>query len=64
MAMSDEASENASARIDRALARIEAAAKRSAHDHADLTRRHAALRSQVGAALASLDSLIADEGQD
>ena len=62
--MTDQASENASARIERALARIEAAAKRTSADRAGLERRHAALRSQVGAALAALDSLIASEGDD
>ncbi len=60
--MTDQASENASARIERALVRIEAAAKRSASSHSDLQRRHATLRREVGEALASLDSLIAAEG--
>ncbi|MES2338504.1 MAG: hypothetical protein V4537_10440 [Pseudomonadota bacterium] len=62
--MNDQASENASARIERALARIEAAARRNARDHADLARRHATLRNEVGSALTALDSLIAGEGDD
>jgi hypothetical protein len=62
--MTDQASENASARIERALARIETVTRRSAVDRADLERRHAALREQVGAAIASLDSLIASDGDD
>ena len=62
--MSDQASEKASARIERALARIEAAARTGAASRADLERRHARLREQVGAALASLDSLIAAEEDD
>lgn len=59
--MNDQASENASARIERALARIEAAARAATELRRDLERRHDALRREVGAALASLDSLIAAE---
>ena len=62
--MSDQASENARLRIDRALDRIEAAARRGAADRAALERRHAALRDQVGTALAALDSLISSDGDD
>ena len=62
--MTDQASDIASARIERALARIEAAAAMQATSYADLARRHATLREHVGAALASLDSLIAAEGDD
>lgn len=56
-------------RIGQALARIEAAARRieqaaarpssaSASGDSDLERRHASLRSEAGAALRELDSLI------
>ena len=56
-------------RIRQALARIEAASQRieaagarptpsSSGDTADLERRHAALRSETGAALQQLDRLI------
>ena len=62
--MSDQAPENASARIERALSRIDEAAKRSVADRAALDRRHTALRSEVTTALAALDSLIASDGED
>ena len=45
-------------RIERALARIEAAAARRAFDADALTRRHTALREKVEGAIAALDSLI------
>ena len=50
----------ATARIDAAIRRIEAAAVRSAIRDADpeLARKHEALRSEAGAALAELDRLI------
>ena len=50
----------ATARIDAAIRRIEAAAGRSAIRDADpeLARKHEALRSEAGAALAELDRLI------
>ena len=62
--MTDQASENATARIERALARIETSVKRGAADRAALERRHAALRREVTVALTALDSLIAGEGED
>lgn len=46
-------------RIERALARIEAAATRRAFDADALARRHAALREKVEDAIDALDSLIA-----
>lgn len=54
----------ASDRIDRAIARIEAAARQSTGSHADLQKRHAALRDQVAVALAGIDSLIAEKDAD
>jgi hypothetical protein len=50
------------ARIEQALARIEAAAAARAFAAAKLARRHARLRERVTAAVTSLDALIA-EGQ-
>ncbi|MCP3733165.1 hypothetical protein M9978_22430 [Sphingomonas sp. MG17] len=49
-------------RIERALARIEAAAAKRAFDADALQRRHAALREKVEDAIDALDSLI--ERQD
>lgn len=49
-------------RIERALARIEAAAARRAFDAERMERRHAALRARVEDAVAALDALIADAG--
>lgn len=51
-------------RIERALARIEAAAANRAFDAEKLERRHAALRDTVQTAIATLDELIAREEQD
>lgn len=48
-------------RIERALARIEAAAAKRAFDADALRRRHMALRTKVEAAIESLDSLIERE---
>lgn len=62
--MSDQAPEIAAARIERALARIEAASAAALRDKADLTARHAALRAQIGEAIVQLDSLIAAEEDD
>ncbi|MFD1788645.1 hypothetical protein ACFSC3_13825 [Sphingomonas floccifaciens] len=62
--MNEQGAESASARIDRALARIEAAAQRLVRDRTDLERRHDALRDQVSEAIAALDSLIATEEDD
>src|ERR1044072_5296201 len=51
----------ASARIDKALARIEAAATARAYNVERLTRRHTVLREKIEDAVASLDALIARE---
>ena len=48
-------------RIERALARIEAAAAARAYSVERLTHRHAALREKIEDAVASLDALIARE---
>ena len=50
-----------SARIEKALARIEAAATARAYTIERLTHRHAALREKIEDAVASLDALIARE---
>ena len=47
------------ARIDAALARIEAAVEAHGHAAADLGRRHAELKRQVADAIAALDDLLA-----
>lgn len=62
--MSDQGPEIASDRIERALARIEAAAAVVSRDRARLDDRHTALRAQIGAAIAQLDSLIAAQRDD
>lgn len=49
-------------RIERALARIEAAAARRAFDADALARRHTALREKVEDAIQALDSLIDRQG--
>ncbi|WP_326524435.1 hypothetical protein [Sphingomonas sp.] len=59
--MTDQASENAMARIDRALARIEAAANRQGEALDMLRGRHATLRAEITSAIAALDSLAAGE---
>jgi hypothetical protein len=46
-------------RIERALARIEAAAAKRAFDADALQRRHAALREKVEDAIEALDALMA-----
>jgi hypothetical protein len=51
-------------RIERALARIEAAAARRAFDAERLEHRHAVLRGKVEQAIAALDAVIAQEGED
>jgi hypothetical protein len=51
-------------RIERALARIEAAARKRAFDADALRRRHTALRTKVEAAIESLDSLIERQDAD
>lgn len=51
-------------RIERALARIEAAAAKRAFDGDALERRHLALRGKVEAAIDALDSLIERQGED
>jgi len=48
-------------RIERALARIEAAAASRAYNVERLTRRHALLRERIEDAVASIDALIARE---
>lgn len=45
-------------RIERALARIEAAAAARAYSSARLAQRHAALRERIQDAVTSLDALI------
>ena len=55
------------ARIDRALARIEAAAARRATPSGSdpaVEHRHARLRASVARAIAALDTVIADEDAD
>jgi hypothetical protein len=56
-----DATPSALERIERALARIETAAARRAFDAERLERRHAAMRGRVEAAIAALDTLIAQE---
>lgn len=56
-------SENPADRIERALARIEAAAAERAYATERLARRHAVLRDRVQDALAALDQLIAEDKQ-
>lgn len=51
-------------RIEKALARIEAAAAARAYSVERLTHRHAALREKIEDAVASLDALIAREKVD
>ena len=46
------------ARIDAAARRIEAAAQPGASDHGEVHARYQALRTEAGAALAELDALI------
>lgn len=52
------------ARIERALQRIEAAAAARAFDNEQLARRNRVLRTRIEEAIASLDSLIAQELPD
>ena len=58
--MTDEATLPALDRIDRALARIAAAGARQAKANHSLAARHEALRTRIGEAIASLDTMIAD----
>lgn len=51
--------ENAAARIEAALSRIERAAQRAAAEKRDLAARHARLRQAVTGSLAEIDQLIA-----
>lgn len=51
--------DTAAARIERALARIEAAARARAYATERLARRHAVLRARIEEAVTSLDGLIA-----
>jgi len=48
-------------RIERAIARIETAARTGQEEHQALGERHAALRARIGDAIESLDTLIARE---
>ncbi len=65
MLMADTPPNDATARIDRALERIEAAAAARAFASERLARRHAVLRSRIEEAVAALDNLIArEERQD
>lgn len=61
--MTNEAPSDAVDRIDRALTRIEAAARQNQSTRIALRARHDALRHQVGDALAALDALIAADGE-
>lgn len=56
--------DTAQERIERALARIEAAAAARAWSVERLTHRHTALREKIEDAVASLDALIAREKMD
>jgi hypothetical protein len=55
--------DNAADRIERALARIEAAAAARAYASARLARRHQLLRARIEDAITSLDVLIARESE-
>ncbi len=59
--MADTPPNTAGARIEKALARIEAAAAARSYNAERLARRHTVLREKVEAAVASLDALIANE---
>ena len=59
--MADAPPNASSARIEKALARIEAAAAARAYNIERLTHRHTALREKIEDAVASLDALIARE---
>jgi len=59
--MADTSPNAASARIEEALARIEAAAASRAYGAEQLARRHFLLREKIESAVASLDALIANE---
>jgi hypothetical protein len=56
--------DNSPDRIERAIKRIEAAATARAFATEKLTRRHAVLRERIGAAIDSLDGLIARENAE
>lgn len=59
-----EAESPALERIERALARIEAAAAKRAFDADALQRRHATLREKVEDAIEALDALIEKQAAD
>ena len=61
MAMADEAPSPALDRIERAIARIEAAAHMQRDENRTLAERHARLRARIGEAITSLDTLVARE---
>jgi hypothetical protein len=56
--------DNVSDRIERALARIEAASRARAFATERLAQRHTVLRERIEAAVTSLDALIAREKVD
>ncbi|HWK37046.1 MAG TPA: hypothetical protein VNR91_12370 [Sphingomonas sp.] len=56
--MAEQAPENALARIESALARIERAAMERTAGDPELERRHARLRAKVAGAIAAIDHLI------
>lgn len=60
----DRADDDATAlhRIDRALARIEAAAATHRQERDALSRRHETLRGRIAGAVEALDALIAERG--
>lgn len=59
-----EATSPALDRIERAIARIEAAAAKRAFDADALQRRHATLRERVEQAIEALDALIEKQAAD
>lgn len=59
--MNDASGNSAIERIERALARIEAATARGRVERSAMQARHAALRDEVKAAVAAIDALIAEE---
>ena len=61
--MDGENNDKALERIDRALARIEAAARQRPHGDTQLEARHDRLRAVVASTIARLDGLIAGGGR-
>ena len=62
--MTDQAPENATTRIDNAIARITAAARSGGPSNDGLQRRHDRLRAEVTKVLVTLDSLIDEEADE